>query len=156
MSFTIAVESENQNNVLSWWFSFIFPVIFTASLHQLFLHQLSDTLIYRCLRICSGIERKSVKGAEETCVKIATEMRHKPSLNTIGILHRHYISNNIFVRILFDLIVTALFLLIYLVLCKYMSTTIRINGTVQFTAIMEKHMRQWRKIKTSLMKDSVP
>ena len=67
-------------------------------------------------------------------MKIATEMRHKPSLNTIGILHRHYISNNIFVRILFDLI--------YLVICKYMSTTIRINGTVQFTAIMEKHMRQ--------------
>ena len=82
------------------------------------------------------------------------KIRRKPSTYYIYILYRHIIrnitsalhSNNIFVRILFDLIVAALFLLIelfdYLVIRKYMSTTIRINGTVQFTAIMEKHMRQ--------------
>ena len=63
-------------------------------------------------------------------------MRDKP-------LHRHHCtystepSNKIFVRILFVLIVATLFLLngffYYLVMCKCTRTTVRVNGTVQFT-----------------------
>ena len=68
-------------------------------------------------------------------------MKDKPSLNRNITSASLYLlagpSNKIFVRILFVLIVATLFLLngffYYLVMCKCMSTTVRVNGTLQFT-----------------------
>ena len=67
-------------------------------------------------------------------------MKDKPSLNRNITSASLYLlagpSNKIFVRILFVLIVATLFLMnrfFYLVMCKCMSTTVRVNGTLQFT-----------------------
>ena len=73
-------------------------------------------------------------------------MRDKPSLNRNITLAPLYLlirpSNKIFARMLFILIVATLFLLhglYYLVMCKYMSTTVRGNGTVRFTLYEIEH-----------------